>query len=59
MQKIKANEKPTIDSLVIEFAQGKQLSAFLSAVLFIHERHHDQDVEKVYHQLCSGTTEAS
>jgi len=24
----------------------------LSAINFIHEKHHDEDVEKLYHLLC-------
>ncbi len=42
MERLKYKEKPTIESLVIEFSQQRQLSIFLSAVLYIHEKHHDE-----------------
>lgn len=54
MERLKHKEKPSIESLVIEFSHQLQLSNFLSAVLYIHEHHHDEEVERVYHHLCSN-----
>jgi hypothetical protein len=53
MQRMKVKQKPGLESLVIEFGHQQHLANFLSAVLYIHENYHDEEVERVYHQLCS------
>ena len=54
MEKIRAREKPQIESLIIEFSHKSQMVKLFSALMFVHANSHDEDVEKVYHKLCSN-----
>lgn len=52
MHEVGNGTRPKIESLVVEFSREALMQQFLTAVSCLHEKYHDEDVEKVYHFLC-------